>query len=174
MNPNHENLWVAKASTKDSTNKSLALDPNQRMVEEAVLAIALHLHELLSLFETTACLTLALSASDRNARLARGINESGFIAPDFGKAYVGLYFETLVISLDVTGKQLKQKWEFLEPYVRSRMVQYWIQERTPYSNWEFSWHHAKAPKPANGILTARQINFPLLKIEKNKEVGKTP
>jgi hypothetical protein len=166
-------IWTAKVATSQLMNVAFDIDANQRVVNQEAFRLAQDLRNHLLVFDVGAEIALSLKESDRDPRLARGMNELGLIKPDFGKPFQGLYFDALTIQVAIGGKNLKQKKEFLEPYLRHRVIQFLIQHPTPYSNWEFSWKNRQAPNPYHGIQTSRSVNFPSIQVAMISKVGKT-
>ena len=168
-----EKTWIGVSHTRITSQEVVTKDPEQTIVNQEVDSIAHYLKKELAVFNVLIEITLTLKQGYRDSRLERGINELGIISPDFGKEFIGRYYQNLELKSDLSGKKNKQKRDFLEPYLEFLMKKYWINHVTAYSNWEFNHVNKFGPKAKNDLSTSFFINFPGIKILLIPIVGKT-
>jgi hypothetical protein len=86
----------------------------------------------------------------------------GIIAPDFGKDFLGAFFDHLEIHLTTSGELTQSKQEFLVKYTKGLIRNHFIEQPTAYSNWELSHHN---PKASSRNHASGRVNFPAINID---------
>jgi hypothetical protein len=110
---------------------------------------------------------LLLKRGQKDMRLQRGINEGGILMPDFGKPFLGLYFQRMVIVITFIEDVSTDKKITIQDNVTASMKLYWMNQPTAYSNWEFNQENRQRLRTHNGLQTARYINFPEIIVSTN-------
>ena len=140
-------------------------EPNQKLIDDTLIGLLhdlqAHLKGLLHLCD----LTLNLVESDRNRRLERGINESGLIAPDYGKTFTGIYFESLQVTLKTPKGTKKKTIAFLQLYVEGLIMTYFMKHPRVASNWENSFRNPNGGRIATTSSPSTMINFPSIALK---------
>jgi hypothetical protein len=107
---------------------------------------------------------LTLRHSNTDERLNRFLDEPGLIAPEYGKKFLGLYFQKIKIEMYPLN-EMKGFIETIKKQFDALIVKYFIENPSAYSNWEFSLRNPKPVKTYKGIQTAVIVNFPLIEFE---------
>jgi|GEM_PF-3466325 len=140
-------------------------EPNHKLIDDTLLGLLNDLQVNLKTLMHRCDLTLTLVESDRSRRLERGINESGLIAPDFGKTFTGVYFESLQVTLKTPKETKKKTIAFLQPYVEGLIMTYFMRHPSVASNWENSFRNPNTGRIATTASPSTMINFPSIALK---------
>jgi hypothetical protein len=168
MNQSTNQTWVGKATLLSiSSPNSFPRDQYQAVVQETAQAIILFLKEFILDMILDVEVELTLRQGHHDDRLARGINEDGFIRPDFGKEFVGYYFKDLVVHLKIGQETDEETKTFITHYVEGLTMTYFLENPSDFSNWEFNYrNHQKCAQPSiYRSADAFKVNFPSLDID---------
>lgn len=156
--------WIGLADSKTELEAMNEINqPNQILVQKTASDILTYIIHDMKLVVESLVIHLTLKQSHTDARLARGINEDGIIAPDFGKPFTGLFFDTITVKVKPIGEETKDKVKFLTRYLEGLIIHYFIILRSDYSNWELSHRNRKAAPHSN--MAARHMNYPKIIIQ---------
>lgn len=140
-------------------------EPNQKLIDDTLLGLLHDLQPHLKGLMQRCDFTLNLVESDRSRRLERGINESGLIAPDFGKTFTGVYFESLQVTLKTPKGTKKKTIAFLQPYVEGLIMTFFMKHPSIASNWEHNFRNPNAGRIATTSSPSTMINFPIIALK---------
>jgi hypothetical protein len=156
------NSWFGEASTElEIKNLRFENTYHQAAQEKAIELLTLLKKNLITGVASIEVF-LSIRKSPFSERLQRGINEMGIIAPDFGKDFLGAFFDHLEIHLTTSGELTQSKQEFLVKYTKGLIRNHFIEQPTAYSNWELSHHN---PKASSRNHASGRVNFPAINID---------
>jgi hypothetical protein len=162
MRLNDKPTWMSVQSTnplfiKRVEGEEVYLQELNRVTKE----LFNYLSEFHEEYCTDVTLTITMQESRTDQRLIRGMNEEGYIEPDFGKEFLGVYFKKVELIFTPKERITKAKIEFLIPYFHGLMVRYFAARPTAYSNWEFNQKFFdKQTYPKMRSYAAKVVNFP--------------
>jgi hypothetical protein len=145
-------------------SNTLVKDKEQKIVNDTVASLVAFLQPFLQSVVSDYEINLNLVQDETNPRLARGMNEEGRMGRDFGKSFTGKYFEALSLNIHTKKQTLEKTKEFLTLYVEGLVIDYFIQNPSEYSNWEFSYRNRKGHRIATTQSPATIINYPYINI----------
>ncbi len=140
-------------------------EPNQKLIDDTLFVLLNDLQTHLKDLMHRCDLTMNLVESDRSRRLERGINESGLIAPDFGKTFTGIYFESLQLNLKTPKGTKKKTIAFLQAYVEGLIMTYFMKHPSVASNWEHNFRNPNAGRISTTSSPSTMINFPSIALK---------
>lgn len=161
---NQNETWTGVSRGFDVNNPIPYRDERLQLVHEEAAKIYAYIKKEFYKHSFLIEVVLTLRQSNTDERLSRFLNEPGLIAPEFGKKFTGLYFQKVKIEMDVYNER-KEYIETLRKFFESLVVKYFIENRTPYSNWEYSLRNPNPIKTFKGNQTAVIVNFPLFEFE---------
>jgi hypothetical protein len=159
--------WTTVQSTQPSSIQrvtgTLGFETELNQISEHLFV---YLREVINEFCSEATLIVTMQQAHTDETLMRGVNEQGFIAPDFGKEFHGIYLKRVTFIMIPTPPITKGKKQFLIPYVHRLIKHYFALNPSPYSNWEFNGFYANKPTfPTIRHHAAKAINFPQIVTE---------
>jgi hypothetical protein len=154
--------WISVQSTNPLLIKCVeGLNDFEHELNRVTKELFDYLSELHGSHCAEATLKITMQQSTTDERLRRGMNEEGYIEPDFGKDFHLMYFKKAEFIFTPKERKTKAKKEFLIPYFHGLMVRYFVNHPTSYSNWEFNQNHFNKQKfPEMRSYAAKVINFP--------------
>ena len=160
--------WLGVANLiPDSSEIAIAKDEYASIVQQQATAIIESLRALKIDNVVNLTCQLLLKRGQKDIRLQRGINEIGLIIPDFGKPFLGLYYQRMVIVITFNKTTPSEKKLIIQDKITAFMKSYWMNQPTAYSNWEFNQENRQRLRTHNGLQTARYINFPEIIVTTN-------